>query len=269
MIGSIMRRDKGSAFKLRLRGKSYNEISRLLGVPKSTLSSWFTGLQLSEKARERIRQRVAQGTLQGLIRRNKNQTHLAIQRMRNTRAQARQQVRRVTRNELLLIGTALYWAEGYKRLAVRNGRELTHHAVALTNSDPKLVAIFLRFLREICAVSDKNIHADIRMYEHMNAQELLRFWQKVTRLPQTNFKKTSYDANHSDHFDVADVISKKVVFKPFDNNAITNRMHQFHGKCTLVTISVDEWLEEYPYTLAVAFTKIYFWLKKKIHSLKK
>ena len=36
-----MRKDKKKAISLRLSGKSYNEISTKLGVPKSTLSSWF------------------------------------------------------------------------------------------------------------------------------------------------------------------------------------------------------------------------------------
>ena len=192
-----MRKDRVAALKLRLEGKSYNEISRSFGVPKSTLSSWFSGLQLSNKAVDRIQKRVARGALQGLLKRNRNQTHIAIQRMHQIRAEARSTISSITHNELLLIGTSLYWAEGYKRLMVRGGRELTHHPVALTNSDPKLVAIFLRFLREICAVPDEKIHADIRIYEHMNANELLKFWQKVTDLPEGNFSKLYYGVSKS------------------------------------------------------------------------
>ena len=192
-----MQKNKSQAFKLRLQGRSYNEINQLLGISKSTLSSWFTGLELSQEAQKRIRQRVYHGTLKGLVKKNKNQTHLAIQRMRSIRAEAQRQVKLKTRNELLLIGVALYWAEGYKRLAVRNGRQLTHHPVALTNSDPKLVAIFLSFLREICLVPDEKIHADIRIYEHMNENELLKFWRQVTGIPQQNFGKTYYGISKS------------------------------------------------------------------------
>ena len=44
-----MRLDKNQALKLRLLGKSYNEINKALGVPKATLSDWFADLQLSKK----------------------------------------------------------------------------------------------------------------------------------------------------------------------------------------------------------------------------
>ena len=192
-----MRKDKNQALKLRLDGKSYNEISKILGVPKSTLSFWFTGLELSEKARKRIQARVYSGSLRGLIKRNKNQTHLAIQRARNIRVQAEREVKKISQDELKLIGAALYWAEGYKRAIIRNGRELTHHSVSLANSDPKLILIFLRFLREVCEIPDEKITVDIRIYEHLNGEELLNFWHQLTGLPKENFGKSDYGISKS------------------------------------------------------------------------
>lgn len=196
-IGSTMRSDRQNALKLRLSGKSYNEISSILKIPKSTLSNWFTGLKLSTKAQKRIASRVYQGTLHGLIKRNKQQTHLAIQRARKIRACAEREIKNLSFNELKLIGAALYWAEGYKRSIMRNGRELTYHSVALTNSDPKLITIFLKFLREVCDVADKQIKAEIRIYEHMSEQNLFSFWQKITKLPKENFGKTYYGISKS------------------------------------------------------------------------
>lgn len=192
-----MRGDKQKALKLRLAGKSYSEISRHLGVPKSTLSGWFTDLELSDAAKKRIQKRVYDGSLRGLIKRNKNQTRLALQRKIFIQRASSGEIRKINKNELRLIGIALYWAEGYKRSIVRNGRELTHHPVALTNSDPKLVQIFLRFLREICGVQNEKITADIRIYEHMNEQNLLNFWLKATNLPKENFGKVYYGISKS------------------------------------------------------------------------
>lgn len=192
-----MRKDKNEALKLRLSGKSYNEISRILLIPKSTLSGWLADVTLSVEARERIQERVYSGSLRGLIKRNKNQTHQAIQRMRIARAQGRKEIGALTQGELKLIGIALYWAEGYKRPLVRNGKEVTYHPVALTNSDPNLVMIFLRFLREICLVKDEKIMADIRIYEHMNEENLLKFWRDITGLPKENVGKVYYGVSKS------------------------------------------------------------------------
>jgi hypothetical protein len=192
-----MRKDKEKALKLRLQGKSYNEITNTLNIPKGTLSGWFTGLELSPTARQRIQKRVYAGTLRGLIKRNKNQTHLAVQRMRNIRAVTEREIRNISPENLKIIGASLYWAEGYKRPLVRNGRELTHHSVSLANSDPKLIMMFLRFLREVCEIPDEKITADIRIYEHMNERSLTNFWQKITGLPAKNFRKTYYGVSKS------------------------------------------------------------------------
>lgn len=187
-----MRKDHDRALKFRLAGKSYNEISALLGIPKSTLSGWFTGLVLSDKARQRIQKRVSAGTLRGLIKRNKNQTHLAIQRMRACREQGCREIGRLSLDELRLIGAALYWGEGYKRPIESGGRQRTYHPIALSNSDPILAGMFMKFLREVCNVSDDKIRIDVRLYEHMNKEEVLKYWQKILGLPRQNFKNVYF-----------------------------------------------------------------------------
>lgn len=192
-----MHKKRQEALKLRLAGKSYNEITRLLEIPKSTLSGWFTGLVLPTRARERLQKRVAQGSFRGLMKRNKNQTHLARERVRVIRNKSKSEIQSITKNELKMIGLALYWAEGYKRLIKKNGREVTYHPVSLSNSDPELIQTFLRFLREVCGVADQDIDADIRIFDHMSEKELLLFWQKVTGIPQGNFKKTYYGVSKS------------------------------------------------------------------------
>jgi len=192
-----MRIEKTKAIKLRRQGHSYNEISRRLSVPKSTLSGWLGRIQLSDKAQKRIAQRVASGSLRGLLKRNRNQTHLAIERMKKTRAESSREIKKLSQHDLKLLGIALYWAEGYKRVQVINGRARTHHPVALSNSDPRLVAIYLRFLREVCEVEDKNIHAEIRMFEHMNRVSILNFWRRLTKLSVHNFSKVYYGVSKS------------------------------------------------------------------------
>lgn len=45
---------KDEAIDLRKRGNSLNFISTKFGIPKPTLSGWFKGLVLSEKAKLKI-----------------------------------------------------------------------------------------------------------------------------------------------------------------------------------------------------------------------
>ena len=192
-----MRKDKETAFKLRLAGKSYTEIHRSLGVAKSTLSGWFSGLVLSDDLRKAIEQRGRKKSIEGLIKRNKNQTRLAIARAASMRQQGAGEIQSFSQSDLFLFGVALYWAEGYKRPLVRNGRERTCHTVSLTNSDPGLVKVFLRFLRECCGVREEKIKAGVRIFQHQNEKHLIQYWQKETNILPRNFGKVYYGVSKS------------------------------------------------------------------------
>ena len=183
--------------KLRLQGRSYNEINKILGIPKATLSNWFIGLELPEEAKERIKKRVYEKSVLGLIKRNKLQTHIAEQKARKTRETAKREIEQLSKKELLLIGTALYWAEGYKKPKIQNGKIRISHSVSMTNSDPYLIKLFLRFLREVCEAQEEKITANLRIYEHQNENYLLDFWSKSTDIPYSRFQKFYYGISKS------------------------------------------------------------------------
>ena len=54
--------------------------------------------------------------------------------------------------ELKLAGVLIYWAEGAKF----KGMDGIPCTVDLANSDPRMVSLFLRFLREICRIDEKD-----------------------------------------------------------------------------------------------------------------
>ena len=183
-----MRSDKSSALKLRLSGKSYSEITVMLGVPKATLSGWFNGLEIPDEVKERLAQRTHQKALAAILKHNHIQTHIAQQNARNTRNIAKAEIKQLTGRDVFMLGTSLYWAEGYKRPKMEKGKIKTHHPVSLSNSDPSLVIIFLKFLRETCKVPEEKIKGEIRVYEHHNEAYLINFWHKITNLPFSQLK---------------------------------------------------------------------------------
>ena len=192
-----MRGEREKALSLRLQGYSYNEITAQISVPKSTLSSWFTGLVLSNKAQLRLKERVRERSLAGLVTKNRLQTHQARQRARNIRDEASNEIKTISERELLLIGSALYWAEGYKKPIIRNGQERTYHRISLPNTDPVMVKVFLKFLTKTLGIPIKNITASIRIFEHINEQEALKYWQEVSGIPRKNFRKSYYGVSKS------------------------------------------------------------------------
>lgn len=187
-----MKLERAAAYKLRVAGHSYNEISAKLGTPKSTLSGWFRGLVLSDIARARLQGRVYQGTLNAFIKRNKLQTHAAENRASAARKAAQQEIPKLSGRDLKVIGAILYWAEGYKRLKIREGKERMGHTISFVNADEIMVRTFLKFLKEILHVPDSKIRLCMRLYEHINEETALQQWIKVTGFPKENFHKTTY-----------------------------------------------------------------------------
>ncbi len=62
--------------------------------------------------------------------------------------------------------------------------------MSLTNSDPELVKMFLRFLKEYCEVPDGRIKISIRMFAHQNEKELKEFWSRQAGIKVSNFGKS-------------------------------------------------------------------------------
>src|SRR3989338_617423 len=210
------------AIKLRLSGKSYTQISRELIVAKSTLSSWLANIEIGEGAREQINARGRAKAIEALVKRNRQQTVLAIERATKLQNDFSRRIGSLSRRDVLMIGLALYWAEGHKRLIVKDGKERTYHPVELTNSDPGIVKIFIRFLRETFGVVPRDIKVELRLFEHQDAGRAIDFWSKATSIPRKNFRKPYYGISISsrgkrpyyrlEHGIIRIVLSKTVLF---------------------------------------------------------
>ena len=84
-------------------------------------------------------------------------------------------------DELLKVaGLMLYWGEGSKR----------GNTVAFSNSDPKMIGVFVRFLRVICGIHEERLHVTIHYYEDHDPEELRDFWSNVTQIPPRQFYKS-------------------------------------------------------------------------------
>ncbi len=152
---------------------------------------------LSQKASALIKAKVNEVSLKGLLARNKNQTRLAQERAIKIKKDSQKDIKKVSKKELLILGACLYWAEGYKRPIIKNGKTRSYHPVSLSNSDPQLVAVFMKFLREICQVEENRIFAGLRIYQHHNSDQLLQFWSKLTKIPTERFHKFYYGVSKS------------------------------------------------------------------------
>jgi hypothetical protein len=84
---------------------------------------------------------------------------------------------------LFIAGCMLHWAEGAK----------DRNSVKFTNSDPDMVRLFVRFLRERFDIGDDAISLTCNLFaDHVERQhEVERFWLDVAGLPETCLRKST------------------------------------------------------------------------------
>ena len=74
----------------------------------------------------------------------------------------------------------MYWGEGTKS-------ERGSVSLSFSNSDPHMISVYMRFIREILKIPEEKIRAGIHIYQSTSADEAKEFWSKITNLPQNRF----------------------------------------------------------------------------------
>jgi len=175
-----MRNDKHSAISLRKQGKSYNEISKILGTPKSTLSLWLKNVSMSPKVRKKFWDAVKERQSKSITEFNKKQGEYARKKAQKIQQDAAEMVNALSKKDLLLVGSALYWAEGFKK---------TRWILAFTNSDPLMIKLIMKFFREVCEVTEEKIRGNVQIHPNVTPKQAISYWSKITKIPQCQFLK--------------------------------------------------------------------------------
>ena len=98
---------------------------------------------------------------------------MALRRQRRFRYDAR------GKEALEIAALCLFWAEG-TRFKKR---------VEITNADPEVIKLFLRFLREVCNVEEGALRCRIQLHDESKYQKALHFWSQATGIPISQFMK--------------------------------------------------------------------------------
>jgi hypothetical protein len=170
-----------TAMAMRSEGRSYREIREVVGVSKSTLSLWLRDVPLTEDQQRALDQRAPAATTS----RHAQNRALAAQRRARIRAEARAQIPGLGESELFVAGVVAYWAEGAKNKPWRTGQ-----AVAFMNSDPRLIQLFLSWLR-LVGVSPARLIFRLHIHESADAAEAVAFWSKTVDAPASQFGNTT------------------------------------------------------------------------------
>jgi hypothetical protein len=174
--------EKEIAISLRKKGKTYSEILKVVPVAKSTLTLWLQSVGLSNKQKQRITQKRLDCSIRGGIAKRKQR----IERQNNIINTSKSEIKNISKNDLFLIGVILYWAEGTKEKEHKPGT-----GVAFSNMDPRMIILFLKWLKDICKISNNMIGFEIMVHESHKDRldEVKKYWSNITGFPLNSFSK--------------------------------------------------------------------------------
>lgn len=178
---------KEKAIKLRKLGLTYALIQKHLAIkiPKSTLSSWFKNVILSNAAKSE----------------NKKLSNLATEKSRLLAVKSNKIIRqkylgsltekyKYLRNNIKSRDTALI---ALSMIYLGEGGKSKKGSISIGNSDPNVIKLFL-YLLEICFNIDRNkFRCTVQCRADQDIIKLEKFWSQTTGIPFSQFYKTRID----------------------------------------------------------------------------
>ena len=177
---------KEKARELRKSGFPINQIKDELKLSKSTVSFWCRDIVLTKEQYKKIKKEHIFKTQKGRLigaQMNKNKRLNAI---KEADILGKKLIKKISKRELLLIATALYWSEGSKS-------ERTSGFI-FVNSDPEMILLMKLFLVNILNIPKKDIVCSIQInrIHEKRIKIVLNFWKKLLNLPDNQFRKPYY-----------------------------------------------------------------------------
>ncbi|MEK7568865.1 MAG: helix-turn-helix domain-containing protein [Patescibacteria group bacterium] len=170
--------EKQKALVLRREGRSIKEIARIVGVSKASISVWVRDIVLNKKQLSVLK---AKGFSSEVIEKRRHKRLENEQVKREAIATlAQKDIKNISTRDLRIIGLCLYWGEGGK---IHQG------SARISNSDPAVIKVMMRFFREICLVEEKKFRGHIHVHSHLGTLEAEKYWSGISGIPRTQFFK--------------------------------------------------------------------------------
>jgi transposase len=174
----MKQQERQKAVRMRSLGASLGEIAKELSVSKGSVSLWVRDVRLTS---DQVNKLNKNGFSISAIEKRRKSRLVNEEKKRNLAiAEAGKDIAKITQNELKLIGTALYWAEGGK----------TKNSVRVSNSDQYIICVMMRFFRQVCSVEEHKFRVQIHTHSHLNIENAENYWSDVTGIPVSQFYKT-------------------------------------------------------------------------------
>ncbi|MFZ2522993.1 MAG: hypothetical protein WAW92_01255 [Minisyncoccia bacterium] len=178
--------EKNKARELRKKGYSISQIVKELSFTKSSVSLWVRDIVLTKTQKKKLSERGR--SLESIEKRRLTRLINEQSKRQIVFDKAKEDYKSISKGELKLIGIILYLGEGGK----------TERGTArLSNSDPSVIKIMMRFFREVCGVEESKFRGYIHTFSHADVEKTEKYWSKITGIPRSQFYKTYTKASSS------------------------------------------------------------------------
>lgn len=179
---------KQEAIKLRKKGLSYREISQKVSVSKSTLSLWLRDVELGQNLVKELESKQKEGAKRGALARREGR----IKESLIFEKEAKEKINSFSKRDLLIAGTALYWAEGTKEKEHRISQ-----TVYFSNSDVRMIKFFVKWLEEVFNISRSELIYELYIHRNKGWEKSIGFWEKAIKAERKQirvyFKKDNFN----------------------------------------------------------------------------
>ena len=181
------------AISLRQNGWSLQEICEALALPKTTVQGWVKHVALTDTQHLRLKAKAIESAARG-----RPLAELAWQqKIDQWKAGIRSQVRHLATlpfnnpHVAQLACGLLYICEGAKYP--------TSRGMSFANTDPRMVKLFLKLLREHFAIDEKKFRVRVMHRWDQDGERLKIFWSEVTAIPLNQFYPSYADRRTQGH----------------------------------------------------------------------
>lgn len=178
-------KDKEKVKQLLLTGKSYGEIGKLLGVPKSTISTWF-GKTLKRPIDKEIRRKhFARIHKLASIALKKNWEEKHKKEAQLIKEKVEKELREYPLENIGFYKSLLamlYWAEGSRH---------KNASTEFVNTDPNLMLLYVALLRKCYNINESKFSVRLRVHYYHSKRKVKNFWSKLLNIPLNQFSKVS------------------------------------------------------------------------------
>lgn len=159
---------------LRKRGYSLNEISKKLGISKSTASLWLRDAVVCEDGKKRLTNLSKRGTIRGRNTRAKQKKKYLLELQGRVNVLF-ERIKNKDKSSAKIYLALLYWCEGSK----------TERRLVFMNSDPEMIMTYLLLLRRSYNLDENKFTAFLHLHSYHNKNRMLDFWSKLTKIDKS------------------------------------------------------------------------------------